>query len=58
VQEFKSEEFDSAAVQSSWKDARLFTLASLSVAALGAGTFTWGVILDGGTPMPAVQLRF
>jgi hypothetical protein len=31
---------------------------SAAVTAVGAGTLTWGVILDGGAPMPAVQLRF
>lgn len=36
---------------------RLF-IASLAVLGVGAGTFTWGVIVDGGTPLPAVQVRF
>jgi len=31
---------------------------SAAVTAVGAGTLTWGVILDGGRPMPAVQFRF
>lgn len=31
---------------------------SAATLAVGAGTFTWGVILDGGTPVPSVQLRF
>ena len=31
---------------------------SAAVTAVGAGTLTWGVILDGGTPVPAVQFRW
>lgn len=31
---------------------------SAATLAVGAGTFTWGVILDGGTPVPSVQIRF
>jgi len=31
---------------------------SAAVTAVGAGTLTWGVILDGGAPLPAVQLRW
>lgn len=31
---------------------------SAAVTAVGAGTLTWGVILDGGRPMPALQMRF
>ena len=33
-------------------------IASAAVAAVGAGTLTWGIILDGGTPMPTVNFRF
>lgn len=33
-------------------------VASLAVFAVGAGTTTWGIILDGGTAMPAVKIRF
>lgn len=37
---------------------RLF-IASVAVLAVGAGTVTWGVILDGaGAPLPALQIRF
>ena len=31
---------------------------SAAVTAVGAGTLTWGVILDGGVPAPAVQFRW
>lgn len=33
-------------------------LASATVFAIGAGTTTWGVILDGGTAVPTVRVRF
>ncbi|MEQ1501272.1 MAG: hypothetical protein ABMB14_03535 [Myxococcota bacterium] len=34
-------------------------IASLAVLAVGAGTLTWGVILDGdGAPLPALRVRF
>jgi hypothetical protein len=33
-------------------------VASLAILAVGTGTFTWGVIVDGGTPSPAVRIRF
>jgi hypothetical protein len=33
-------------------------IASAAVTAVGAGTLTWGVILDGGSVMPTVQFRF
>ncbi len=33
-------------------------IVSAATLAVGAGTFTWGVILDGSTPVPAVQIRF
>lgn len=36
---------------------RLF-LGSIAVFAIGAGTTTWGIILDGGTAMPHVHVRF
>ena len=33
--------------------------ASCAVLAVGAGTFTWGAILDGsGNPLPTVRIRF
>ncbi len=31
---------------------------SAAVFAVGTGTLTWGVILDGGAPVPAVRVRF
>lgn len=34
-------------------------IASIAVAAVGVGTFTWGAILDGsGAPIPAIHVRF
>jgi len=33
-------------------------IVSAATLAVGAGTFTWGVILDGSTPVPAVKFRF
>ena len=33
-------------------------VASAAVFAIGAGTTTWGVILDGGTAIPTVNVRF
>ena len=33
-------------------------LASAAVAAVGAGTLTWGIILDGNTAVPTVRVRF
>jgi hypothetical protein len=33
-------------------------LGSIGVLAVGAGTLTWGIIVDGGTPLPAVRVRF
>jgi hypothetical protein len=33
-------------------------VASLAILAVGTGTFTWGAILDGGLPTPAVRVRF
>jgi hypothetical protein len=33
-------------------------LGSIALLAVGVGTTTWGVILDGGTPMPHVRVRF
>ena len=33
-------------------------LGSIALLAVGVGTTTWGIILDGGTPMPHVQIRF
>ena len=33
-------------------------LVSAATFAVGAGTLTWGVILDGGQPVPAVRVRF
>ncbi|MEZ4319190.1 MAG: hypothetical protein R3F61_16870 [Myxococcota bacterium] len=33
-------------------------VASVAVFAIGAGTTTWGIILDGGTAMPTVNIRF
>lgn len=33
-------------------------VASFAILAVGAGTFTWGAIVDGSTPMPAVRIRF
>jgi hypothetical protein len=35
-----------------------FFLASGAALALGAGTLTWGIILDGGAPLPTFHLRF
>ena len=33
-------------------------IASAALFAVGTGTFSWGVILDGGAPLPAVRIRF
>lgn len=33
-------------------------IASAATLGVGAGVLTWGVILDGATPLPAVQFRF
>ena len=34
-------------------------LGSLGVLAVGAGTLTWGIVLDGsGSPLPAIRGRF
>jgi hypothetical protein len=33
-------------------------VASLAILAVGTGTFTWGVIVDGGAPSPALRIRF
>ena len=35
-----------------------FFLASGAALALGAGTLTWGIILDGGAPLPTFHVRF
>jgi hypothetical protein len=35
-----------------------YVLASLSLFAVGAGVTTWGIIVDGGRPMPTVNVRF
>lgn len=40
------------------KQANQLVLASAAVLAVGTGTLTWGVILDGGSPMPALRVRF
>ncbi|MFK7931138.1 MAG: hypothetical protein AB8H79_23340 [Myxococcota bacterium] len=31
---------------------------SIAALAVGAGTLTWGVMVDGGTPMPTMRVRF
>jgi hypothetical protein len=33
-------------------------MVSAATLAVGAGTFTWGVILDGSSPLPAIKFRF
>lgn len=33
-------------------------LGSFAVLAVGGGVLTWGIVLDGNTPMPAVRVRF
>lgn len=40
------------------RQANRLVLASAAAIAVGAGTFTWGVVLDGGSPLPAVRFRF
>lgn len=41
------------------KQANQLVLASAAVLAVGTGTLTWGVILDGGgSPLPALNVRF
>ena len=40
------------------RQANRLVLASAAALAVGAGAFTWGVMLDGGTPLPTLRLRF
>lgn len=40
------------------RQANRLVLASAAALAVGAGTLTWGVVLDGGTPLPTIRLRF
>lgn len=40
------------------KQANQMVLMSAAVLAVGTGTLTWGVILDGGAPLPSLSVRF
>lgn len=40
------------------QQANQLVIASAAVIAAGTGTLTWGIILDGGTPLPTFRVRF
>jgi hypothetical protein len=54
--------FDDSATEADMKKhaaaTNRFVIASAAVFAVGAGTLTWGVVLDGGGAVPVVGLRF
>ncbi len=54
--------FDNASTLDSvdqyYRQTNTLFLLSAGVFAVGAGTMTWGIILEGGAPMPNVQFRF
>ncbi|MEZ4241689.1 MAG: hypothetical protein R3F59_37190 [Myxococcota bacterium] len=57
-QRFDDEQRDLGALEKNYRQTNQLAIAAMAVLAVGGGTFTWGAILDGGTAMPAVRVRF
>jgi hypothetical protein len=57
-QAFDEEQRSRPNLDRAYRSTNQLVIATYAVLAVGAGTFTWGAILDGGTTIPAVRVRF
>jgi hypothetical protein len=57
-QAFDDEARSRRKLDQAYRSTNQLVIATYAILAVGGGTFTWGAILDGGTTMPAVRVRF